>query len=155
MIPRVVVARLGLHSVCARFAASQTIAFRALPFRHWSRAMSATVTSETSALGTSTTVATVVVPSGTIRTTTVFQPNLAAGVNTTFQVKSNKEQDRDAFVALHASLVDEIIAEVRGFGDYDEGAIAWFKEVRGPARCFVEFDWLSIGQPLISATVRV
>ena len=95
--------------------------------------MASKVVSETAADGTVTTVTAVTTATATVTTTTVIQPNAAtssshAAAPVVLDAET-KKQDRDAFVGLFDTLVKEVIDEVRSFGDYDEVAIAWFKEV--------------------------
>lgn len=100
--------------------------------------MASKISSETAADGTTTTVTTVTTAAATITTTTVVQPHVVstpksdavAGVDA-----ETKKKDRDAFVGLFDTLVKDIIDEVRAFGDFDETAITWFKEVSESLLC--------------------
>lgn len=39
-----------------------------------------------------------------------------------------KKKDRESFLALFPSLVEDVLNEARGYGDYDAGALHWFRE---------------------------
>ena len=41
-----------------------------------------------------------------------------------------KKQDRDAFMALFPTLVNDVMASVAAYSDFDSGAVQWFKTVR-------------------------
>jgi hypothetical protein len=100
--------------------------------------MSTTFVSEVSPNGGTKTITTTVTPVATVTTTTIVEPHLKPhqplaltdAIAAAALTLDTKKQDKEAFVGLFPSLVEDIITEVQSFQDYDEGAIAWFKEVR-------------------------
>lgn len=62
-----------------------------------------------------------------------YQLGLAADItmaDAKKRAKTDKDEQKKAFVASFQPLVDEIVAQITSqYPDFDDGAIAWFKEV--------------------------
>eukprot|EP00042_Codosiga_hollandica_P002957 m.12698 g.12698 ORF g.12698 m.12698 type:complete len:440 (+) comp17633_c0_seq2:30-1349(+) len=98
------------------------------PFFRSARAMASSITTETCPDGSTVTTTTTVTSVATITTTTTMRPHAPATHHAQGHQQHSKAQDKDAFVAIYHSLAEEVITEVKQFGDFDAGAIQWFKE---------------------------